>query len=44
MGAHTNDAKVLHGTFAVKVMGARANITKALHETILLEVTDSNLS
>ncbi len=40
--SHTNNAKVLHETFVVKVMGSCANNTKALHETFVVEVTDSN--
>ncbi len=38
---HTNDAKVFHETFVVKVMGSLAINAKALHETFFVEVTDS---
>jgi hypothetical protein len=38
--SHTNDAKVLHETFDVKVTGSRANNTKALHETFVEKVMD----
>ena len=40
--SHTNDAKVLHETFVVKVMGSHINNAKTLHETFFVEVTDSN--
>ncbi len=39
---HTNDVKVLHETFVMKVMGSRANNTKVLHETFVVKVTDSH--
>ncbi len=42
MGAHTNDAKVLHKTFVAKITGSLASNAKALNETFFAEVTDSN--
>jgi hypothetical protein len=42
MGVHTNNVKMLHETFVVKVMGSLANNAKALNETFFAEVTDSN--
>ncbi len=42
MDTHTNDAKVLHETFVVKVTGSLAINAKALHETFFDDVTDSN--
>ncbi len=43
MDTHTNDVKVLHETFVIKVKGSLAINAKALHETFFVEVTDSNL-
>jgi hypothetical protein len=40
--SHTNDAKVLHKTYVMKVMGSHVNNAKRLHETFFVEVTDSN--
>jgi hypothetical protein len=40
--SHTNNAKVLHETFVVKVTGSCPNNTKALHETFVVKVTDSH--
>jgi hypothetical protein len=42
MGAHTNNAKVLHETLVVKVTGSRANNVKTLHESFVDEVTGSH--
>ncbi len=42
MSTHTNNVKVLHETFVVKVTGSCANNAKALHESLFAEVTCSN--
>jgi hypothetical protein len=41
-GTHTNNVKVLHETFVVKVTSLITNNAKALNETFFVEVTDSN--